>query len=127
VAAIRRRRLTWQLGEVTGVAWETLRAKRLFREVPSWEGHRAGQHVDLRLTAEDGYQAQRSYPIASAPEEDERIELLVERLEDGEVSSYLTDELRVGDRLELRGSIGGGSPGKPGRVVRSCSWLEVQA
>ena len=74
--------------------------------MPGWEGHRAGQHVDVRLTAEDGYQAQRSYSIASAPE-DARVELLIERLDDGEVSPYLTDELRAGDRLELRGPIGG--------------------
>jgi len=106
VAAVRRR-LTWRLGEVTGVAWETPRAKRLFLEVPGWEGHKAGQHVDLRLTVEDGYQAERSYSIASAPEEDGRIELLIERLEDGEVSPYLTDELRAGDGLELRGPVGG--------------------
>ena len=101
-----RTRLTWRLGEVTGGIWETARAKRLFLEVPGWEGHKPGQHVDLRLTAEDGYQTQRSYSIASAPE-DQRIELLVERLEDGEVSPYLTDELRAGDRLELRGPVGG--------------------
>jgi ferredoxin-NADP reductase len=75
-------------------------------EVPGWEGHRAGQHVDVRLTAPDGYQAQRSYSIASAPEQ-ERIELVVDRLEDGEVSPYLTGELREGDKLELRGPIGG--------------------
>jgi ferredoxin-NADP reductase len=106
VAAVRGK-LTWRLGEVTGVAWETPRAKRLFLEVPGWKGHKAGQHVDLRLTAEDGYQAERSYSIASAPEEDGRIELLIERLEDGEVSPYLTDELRAGDRLELRGPVGG--------------------
>jgi ferredoxin-NADP reductase len=74
--------------------------------VPEWRGHRAGQHVDIRLTAEDGYQAERSYSIASAPE-DGRVELVVERLDDGEVSPYLTDELRDGDGLELRGPIGG--------------------
>jgi ferredoxin-NADP reductase len=74
--------------------------------VPNWEGHKAGQHVDVRLTAEDGYQAQRSYSIASAPE-DRRLTLAVERLEDGEVSPYLTDVLRAGDGLELRGPIGG--------------------
>jgi len=71
-----------------------------------WPGHRAGQHVDVRLTAEDGYQAQRSYSIASAPEDDHLV-LTVERLEDGEVSPYLLDELRPGDALELRGPIGG--------------------
>jgi ferredoxin-NADP reductase len=73
---------------------------------PGWRGHRAGQHVDVRLTAEDGYQAQRSYSIASAPEDDALL-LTVERLEDGEVSPYLVDELRPGDELELRGPIGG--------------------
>src|SRR5262249_60461469 len=73
---------------------------------PNWPGHRAGQHVDVRLTADDGYQAQRSYSIASAPE-DEPLELTVERLDDGEVSPYLVDELRAGDDLELRGPIGG--------------------
>ncbi len=74
--------------------------------LPEWSGHRAGQHVDVRLTAEDGYQAQRSYSIASAPE-DAHVVLTVERLEDGEVSPYLADELRPGDQLELRGPIGG--------------------
>jgi ferredoxin-NADP reductase len=73
---------------------------------PAWPGHLAGQHVDVRLTAEDGYQAERSYSIASAPE-DERLVLTVERLEDGEVSPYLVQELRAGDELELRGPIGG--------------------
>jgi ferredoxin-NADP reductase len=75
-------------------------------ELPEWPGHRAGQHVDVRLTAEDGYQAQRSYSIASAPE-DQHLVLTVERLEDGEVSPYLVGELRPGDELELRGPIGG--------------------
>jgi ferredoxin-NADP reductase len=85
-------------------------------DVPGWPGHRAGQHVDVRLTDEDGYQAQRSYSIASAPE-DGRLTLTVERLEDGEVSPFLVDELRAGDRFELRGPIGGyfvweaGTPG----------------
>src|SRR5918994_333508 len=105
VAAIRSR-LTWRIGEVVETRPETPRTRSLFLEVPGWEGHRAGQHVDLRLTAEDGYQAQRSYSIASAPE-NARVVLTIERLEDGEVSPYLTDELRVGDRLELRGPIGG--------------------
>ena len=75
-------------------------------DAPHWRGHRAGQHVDVRLTAQDGYQAQRSYSIASGPE-DERLVLTVERLDDGEVSPYLTDELIPGDELELRGPIGG--------------------
>jgi ferredoxin-NADP reductase len=101
-----RGRLAWRIGEVVETRPETPRARSLFLEVPGWEGHKAGQHVDVRLTAEDGYQAQRSYSIASAPE-DGRLALVVERLEDGEVSPYLTDELRAGDRLELRGPIGG--------------------
>jgi len=75
-------------------------------DLPEWQGHRAGQHVDIRLTAEDGYQAERSYSIASAPE-DGHLVLTVERLDDGEVSPYLTDELRPDDELELRGPIGG--------------------
>ncbi len=75
--------------------------------VPGWPGHRAGQHVDVRLTADDGYQTQRSYSIASAPSTDERLTLTVERLDDGEVSPYLAGELRAGDKLELRGPIGG--------------------
>lgn len=75
--------------------------------VPGWPGHLAGQHLDVRLTAEDGYQTQRSYSIASAPAGDERIALTVERLDDGEVSQYLAGELRTGDKLELRGPIGG--------------------
>jgi ferredoxin-NADP reductase len=78
----------------------------LVLDVPGWPGHLAGQHVDVRLTADDGYQAQRSYSIASAPE-DPRVAITVERLEDGEVSPYLVGELRVGDKLELRGPIGG--------------------
>jgi ferredoxin-NADP reductase len=99
-------RLTWQLGEVVDVVTETPRVKSIAFDVPSWPGHRAGQHVDVRLTAEDGYQAQRSYSIASAPD-GTRITLTVERLDDGEVSPYLTDELRAGDRIELRGPVGG--------------------
>jgi ferredoxin-NADP reductase len=100
------RKLAWRIAEVVETSPDTPRTKSLFLEVPGWEGHRAGQHVDIRLTAEDGYQAQRSYSIASAPE-DGRVELLVERLDDGEVSPYLTEELRAGDGLELRGPIGG--------------------
>lgn len=85
---------------------ETPRTATLVLDVPDWPGHRAGQHLDVRLTAEDGYQAQRSYSIASAPE-DHRVAITVERLEEGEVSPYLTDELHAGDQLELRGPIGG--------------------
>ena len=99
-------RTLWRLADVVEVVPETPRTKSLVLEVPGWEGHKAGQHVDVRLTAEDGYQAQRSYSIASAPE-DERLVLTVDRLDDGEVSPYLTEVLMVGDTLELRGPIGG--------------------
>ena len=99
-------RLTWQLATVVELVDETARAKSLVLDRPAWPGHRAGQHVDVRLTAEDGYQAQRSYSIASGPEDAELV-LTVERLDDGEVSPYLVDELRAGDELELRGPIAG--------------------
>jgi ferredoxin-NADP reductase len=106
VEAVQPRRLLWRLAEVVDVLSETPRTKSLVLAVSEWERHKAGQHLDVRLTAEDGYQAQRSYSIASAPE-DQRIVLTVERLEDGEVSPYLTDVLMAGDKLELRGPIGG--------------------
>jgi ferredoxin-NADP reductase len=101
-----RRRLTWQFGTVVGVVEETARTRSIALDLPDWPGHRAGQHVDVRLTAEDGYQAQRSYSIASAPEDDDLV-LTVEEIADGEVSPYLVEELRAGDALELRGPIGG--------------------
>jgi ferredoxin-NADP reductase len=106
VVAVQPRRTLWRLAGVIEVVPETPRTKSLVFEVPGWEGHKAGQHVDVRLTAPDGYQAQRSYSIASAPE-DERLMLTVDRLDDGEVSPYLTDVLMAGDKLELRGPIGG--------------------
>lgn len=99
-------RLTWQPAEVVEIITETARVRSLAFRVPAWPGHRAGQHVDIRLTAEDGYQAQRSYSIASPPE-DSRVMITVEKIEDGEVSPYLIDEVTVGDRLEIRGPIGG--------------------
>jgi ferredoxin-NADP reductase len=98
--------IAWRLATVSDVVQETSSVRTLVLDVPGWPGHRAGQHVDVRLTAEDGYQAQRSYSIASAPE-DRRVALTIERLDDGEVSPYLTEVLRIGDRLELRGPIGG--------------------
>ena len=104
-AAIRGR-LSWMLGEVVEIIDETPKVRTIVLDVPEWIGHLAGQHVDVRLTAEDGYQAQRSYSIASAPE-DQRLALTVEGLPDGEVSSYLVGELRTGDVLELRGPVGG--------------------
>jgi ferredoxin-NADP reductase len=99
-------RLNWRVGEVAELVDETPRARTIVLDVPGWPGHRTGQHVDVRLTAEDGYQAQRSYSIASGPE-DARVAITVELLTDGEVSSYLVGELRLGDQLELRGPIGG--------------------
>jgi hypothetical protein len=100
------RRLAWRQAEVVERVAETRRATTLVLDVPDWPGHSAGQHVDVRLTAEDGYQAQRSYSIASPPEVS-RLALTVERLEGGEVSPWLVDEARPGDRFELRGPIGG--------------------
>jgi ferredoxin-NADP reductase len=99
-------RLNWLQAEVVELVPETARTKTIAFDVPGWSGHRAGQHVDVRLTAEDGYQAERSYSIGSAPD-GTRVELTVERLDDGEVSPYLTEVLRPGDRIELRGPVGG--------------------
>jgi len=99
-------RLSWQLATVVDHVDETAWTRSILLDPPAWPGHRAGQHVDVRLTAEDGYQAERSYSIASAPEDDHLV-LTVERLDDGEVSPYLVDELRPGDALELRGPVGG--------------------
>ena len=98
--------IAWRLATVVDVHVETARTRTLLLDVAGWPGHRAGQHVDVRLTAEDGYSTERSYSIASAPE-DVHVALTIERLEDGEVSPYLVDELRAGDTLELRGPIGG--------------------
>jgi ferredoxin-NADP reductase len=100
-----RGRLSWQVATVGQVIDETAAVRTIELQVPDWAGHRAGQHLDVRLTAEDGYTAERSYSIASAP--GEAVAITVERLEDGEVSPYLTEELRAGDDLELRGPIGG--------------------
>jgi len=96
----------WLVATVAETVPETARAVTLRLDVPGWPGHRAGQHVDVRLTAEDGYSAQRSYSIASPPGAD-RLELTVERIDEGEVSPYLTTVADVGDRFELRGPIGG--------------------
>jgi ferredoxin-NADP reductase len=107
-----RRRLSWQAATVTSVIRETAAVSTIELDAPNWPGHCAGQHLDVRLTADDGYVAERSYSIASAP--DEPLAITVERLEDGEVSPYLTDELRAGDKLELRGPIGGYFVWEPG-------------
>jgi ferredoxin-NADP reductase len=103
----------WRLAEVVDRVQETPRVVSLVLAVPGWPGHAPGQHADVRLTAEDGYQAQRSYSFA-APADGERVVLTVERLDDGEVSPFLTDELRPGDRFELRGPIGGYFVWEPG-------------
>src|SRR6185295_12205027 len=97
----------WHVGQVITLHDETATARTITLEVPDWPGHAAGQHVDVRLTAPDGYTAVRSYSIASGPNSEGRFEITVERLPGGEVSPYLTQELAVGDRLELRGPIGG--------------------
>ena len=96
----------WRIGTVIALHDESSTARTITFEVPDWPGSIAGQHIDVRLTSSDGYSAVRSYSIASAPNE-KRVEITVERLPDGEVSPYLTQEVAVGDRLELRGPIGG--------------------
>ena len=100
-------RAGWQSATLRDKRTETDRAATLHLLTDAWPGHRAGQHVDVRLTADDGYQAQRSYSIASPPEDDGDVALTVERLDDGEVSPYLVDEMAPGDMCELRGPIGG--------------------
>jgi ferredoxin-NADP reductase len=97
----------WRVGTVVALHDETMTARTIALEVPDWPGHVAGQHVDVRVTAPDGYSTVRSYSIASAPNSYGRVELTVERLPNGEVSPYLTQEVVAGDRLELRGPIGG--------------------
>lgn len=97
----------WRVGTVVALHDETSTARTIALDVPEWPGHLAGQHVDVRLTASDGYSAVRSYSIASAPNAKKRVEITVERLPNGEVSPYLTQVVAVGDRLELRGPIGG--------------------
>src|SRR5262245_19401794 len=101
------RPVMWRVGTVVALHDETATARTITLEVSDWSGHVAGQHVDVRLTAPDGYSAVTSYSIASAPIYEKRVELTVERLSSGEVSPYLTLEVTVGDRLELRGPIGG--------------------
>jgi len=100
-----RGRLTWQTATVGAVTDETPGVRTLSLQVPDWAGHRAGQHLDIRLTADDGYRAERSYSIASAP--GEPVAITVERLDDGEVSPYLTQDVQPGDEIDIRGPIGG--------------------
>ena len=99
--------IAWQLATVTEIRDETPTVRTLTLGLPGWPGHRPGQHVDLRLTAEDGYSVERSYSIASEPERDGEVDITVERIPDGEVSPFLHDVVVNGDRLEVRGPIGG--------------------
>ena len=108
--------MMWRVGTVVALHDETPTARTITLQVPDWPSHLAGQHVDVRLTASDGYSAVRSYSIASAPNAEGRVELAVERLFDGEVSPYLTQVLAVGDRLELRGPIGGWFVWRPSQM-----------
>jgi ferredoxin-NADP reductase len=108
--------MMWRVGTVVALHDETLTARTITLQVPDWPSHVAGQHVDVRLTASDGYSTVRSYSIASAPNTEGRVELTVERLFDGEVSPYLTQVLAVGDRLELRGPIGGWFVWRPSQM-----------
>jgi ferredoxin-NADP reductase len=93
----------WQVGTVTSVKRETPRVKSFRIELPMWMAHMPGQHYDVRLTAPDGYQAQRSYSVASSPLDRGVVELTIDRLDDGEVSSYFHEVVEVGDQVELRG------------------------
>jgi len=99
--------ISWQLATVTAIRDETPSVRSLSLHAGSWSGHRPGQHIDLRLTAEDGYSVERSYSIASEPERTDAVEITVERIEEGEVSPFLHDVMVVGDSIELRGPIGG--------------------
>ncbi len=99
--------LSWQIASISNIKPETSTVKTFTLTLPAWMRHRAGQHYDIRLTAEDGYQTQRSYSIASEPEREGEVDLTVERIPDGEVSTYLHDVLVPGDRIEVRGPIGG--------------------
>jgi ferredoxin-NADP reductase len=99
--------LNWQIASIKGIKPETANVKSFTLTLPAWMRHRAGQHYDIRLAAEDGYQAQRSYSIASEPEREGEVDITVERIADGEVSAYLHDVLIPGDRIEVRGPIGG--------------------
>ena len=99
--------LNWQIASITNIKPETKNVKSFTLKLPAWMRHRAGPHYDIRLTAEDGYQTQRSYSIASQPEREGEVDITVERIDDGEVSTYMHDVLAPGDRIEARGPIGG--------------------
>lgn len=99
--------INWQIGTVTQIKQETKKVKSFTISLPNWKPHKPGQHYDLRLTAEDGYQTIRKYSIGSAPEQENEVELTIDLLDDGEVSAYMHEVVVPGDRLELRGPIGG--------------------
>jgi ferredoxin-NADP reductase len=115
------RLLSWRVATVVGAKPESARAKAILLHVPGWPGHLAGQHLDLRLTAEDGYQAERSYSISSAPNGQPQIEITVERVDDGEVSAFLLDELRGATSSSCAARSAAISPGCRATAVRSCS------
>jgi len=108
--------MMWRVGTVVALQDETATARTITLKIPDWPGHIAGQHVDVRLTAADGYSAVRSYSIASAPNAEKRVELTVERLPNGEVSPYLTQDVAIGDPLEVRGPIGGWFVWRPEQI-----------
>ena len=116
------RRLIWRLGRLTRRIDETERTKTLVLDVPGWPGHQAGQHVDVRLTAPDGYQTQRSYSISSAPQDGDQVALTVERIDKGEVSPYLVDVLAEGDQLAVAIS-----SGRLMCTIRCCWWRAARA
>ncbi len=107
--------MSWRPATVASARPESPAARTVVLQVPGWPGHQAGQHVDIRVTAEDGYTASRSYSIASVAD-GELVEVTVERLDDGEVSPYLVDVVAPGDRLEVRGPVGGWFVWKPDQV-----------
>jgi len=107
-------RLNWLVAKAGDIAEETDRVRSIALDCPGWPGHLPGQHIDIRLTAEDGYQAQRSYSI-SAPADGERVVITVELVDDGEISPFLIEDLRIGDQIEIRGPIGGYFVWEPSR------------
>lgn len=117
--------LRWLVAELVDRRAESRTARTLVFDVPGWPAHLAGQHVDVRLTAEDGYSTQRSYSVASAPDGD-RVELTIQRVADGEVSPYLMDVMEPGDRVELRGPIGGWFVWRPERAEPCCWWAAAR-
>ena len=119
--------LEWQLATVTAIRPETAKVKSFTFALPRWMPHRAGQHYDIRLAADDGYRAQRSYSIASAPERTGEIDLTIELVEGGEVSAFMHEVVVRGDRIELRGPIGGYFVWEAAMGGRCSSWPVARA